>query len=245
MITSIIDNKVYYKIFDRNHKNSTLIYTKFKFTDKTKLTEIAENRRLVIQALQAQNIFTLKQVHGTNVVIVDDSTDYMAEPEADGLITNQSDIALGILTADCVPVLFSCSTGDVIGAAHCGWKSAKSGIITEMATKMRNNGAKSIKAVIGPSIQQSSYEVDEKYYQSFIDDSKLNEVFFTSSISVGHYMFDLPSYVRQKLIDENIEPVKHINEDTYSMQYKYPSHRRSSHNGKQYSQTILSAIIKK
>lgn len=187
----------------------------------------------------------LRQVHGTNVVNVDSNTDLEFEETADASVTTMTGVSLGIQTADCVPVLFSCSEGEVIGAAHCGWRSVKADLVRAVADRMRIQGAKCIKAVIGPSIQQFSYEVDEQYYQDFMNDTKANAAYFIPSVKRGHYMFDLPTYVKQKLIDENIEITAHINEDTYSMEDKYPSYRRDFHAGRKYSQNILSVIVKK
>lgn len=222
-----------------------MIYSKYKYTDAAKLAEVAENRRLVTADMGANCIYMLKQVHGKNVVAVDVDTNLGLEEEADAAVTTLQGVSLGIQTADCVPVLFSCSQGEVIGAAHCGWRSAKANLVTEVAGRMRAKGAKHIKAVIGPSIQQYSYEVDGQYYQDFMSDTKANGAYFVPSIKSGHYMFDLPAYVRQKLMDENIEIIAHINEDTYSMEDKYPSYRRSLHEGQKYSQNILSVIFKK
>jgi YfiH family protein len=195
--------------------------------------------------MEAGSIYMLKQVHGRDVASVDVDTNLELEIDADASVTTRSGVILGIQTADCVPVLFSCDKGEVIGAAHCGWRSAKSDLVREVAGKMRSQGARHIKAVIGPSIQQFSYEVDGQYYQDFMNETKANEAYFIPSIKNGHYMFDLPAYVKQKLMNENIEIIAHINEDTYSMEDKYPSYRRDFHAGRKYSQNILSVIVKK
>ena len=150
---------------------------------------------------------------------------------------------LAIKTADCVPVLFFCTSGSVIGAAHCGWRGTKDDIIKNIVSRMVKKGATDIKAVIGPAIIQDSYEVGAEYYSNFIESSSDYKKFFTHSVKDDHYMFDLPSFVKHKLDQEQVTIVDHINEDTYSNEAKYPSYRRYCHNGEEYRQNILSTIV--
>jgi YfiH family protein len=169
--------------------------------------------------------------------------DYAIQPDADGLVATKKKIALSILTADCVPVLLASADGAVIGSAHCGWKSAKQGLIKQVSNMMRKAGAIGIKAIIGPSIQQKSYEVNSDYYDNFIKDEPECQDLFISSEKEDHYMFDLSGYVKYKLDQENIELFLHIDDDTYSMPEKYPSYRRSTHGVEAYTQNILSTIM--
>ncbi len=192
--------------------------------------------------LNADELFIMNQVHG-NTVVVADNIDLKKQPEADASITTQKNIALGVLTADCVPVLFASDDGAVIGAAHCGWKSAKSNIITNVRKMMENKGATKIKAIIGPAIAQKSYEVDTKYYNDFVSEGDGIKELFQPSHRENHFMFDLVGFVIKKLQKENIGLVHNMEEDTYSIPEKYPSYRRSFHDGEQYSQNILSTII--
>lgn len=243
MTTGVIHNKVHYKIFDRTHQSLSLIFSPFKFSDTAKLAEVALNRQIVAKELAATAVYFPKQVHGKEVILVDSGTDCNKEVEADGVITATPGIAIAIQTADCVPVLLACETGAVIGAVHCGWRSAKAGIIKETVKQMRFMGSDQITAIIGPSIQQHSYEVSGDYYYDFLEDSNHHSEYFIPSIRQGHYMFDLPAFVIGQLKQEDIRVIKHINEDTYSLSNKYPSCRRSYHAGKKYEQNLLSTII--
>ncbi|PCJ24347.1 MAG: laccase [Rickettsiales bacterium] len=241
MELEFIKNKVYYKIFDRTYTGSTGVYSKHKHKDAAKLAEIQQNIDNIKNKYDAQGMVLLKQVHGTNVVLAgSECSDY---PEADGSVTCSKGVALSIMTADCVPVLFASADGAVIGAAHCGWRSAKAGIVARIRENMEAQGGKDIKAIIAPSIQQASYEVDTDYHQAFIKDDETLKALFIPSTNKGRYMFDLAGYVKRMLEQENIELKLHIDEDTYSMQEKYPSYRRSHHKGEQYSQSILSTIM--
>lgn len=244
MEIEFIKNKVYYKIFDKTYTASSGKYSKHKAKNAAILAEIQKNIDTIKNNYNVRELVILKQVHGTKILDTD-NIDYQfhQETEADGSITKKKNVALGILTADCVPVLFASYDGSVIGAAHCGWKSAKNNIITELHNKMKQRGAKDIKALIGPAIQQKSYEVDKKYYQDFVKDSIEYKKFFIPSNNQDHYMFDLPAYVRAKIEQENIEIKVNIDDDTYELEDKYPSFRRSTHRNEQYNQNILSTII--
>lgn len=146
-------------------------------------------------------------------------------------------------TADCVPVLLTSMKGEVIGAAHCGWPSSKANIIAKLVKMMHDKGAKEIKGLIGPSIQQYSYEVGPEYYESFIKEDATYAKFFKPSKKINHYMFDLPAFVELKLNQAGVVNLIKIKEDTYSMPEKYPSYRRDCHLGESYKLNILSTII--
>jgi YfiH family protein len=152
-------------------------------------------------------------VHGNDVILAD-GIDLKLQPKADASITAQKKIALGVLTADCVPVLFASDDGAVIGAAHCGWKSAKSNIITNVRKMMQDRGANKIKAITGPAIAQKSYEVDTKYYHDFISEGDEIKESFKPSNKANHFMFDLVGFVIKKLQKENRELFHNMKADT-------------------------------
>jgi len=242
MEIEFIKNKVYYKIIDRAYTNSSGIYSLHKCTDAVKLAQVQKNINSIKTELNADDLFIMNQVHGNDVVLAD-NIDLKTQPQADASITTRQKVALGVLTADCVPVLFASDDGAVIGAAHCGWRSAKLNIITNVRKMMQDRGANKIKAIIGPAIAQKSYEVDAKYYHDFISEGDDIKELFRPSYRENHFMFDLVGFVIKKLQKENIELLHNMEEDTYSMPEKYPSYRRSFHDGEQYSQNILSTII--
>ncbi len=236
-----IKNKVYCKIFDRNFKDPTFVYTARKdFT--TTNEEIQRNKNKVLNYMNASEILLLNQVHGNDFVDADYLDDFLILNKADAMITSRSKVVLAVQTADCVPVLLASGDGGVIAAAHCGWRSSRADILDKLVSSMRDKGATNIKAIIGPAIQQNSYEVDQLFYDDFLFESDVNKIFFIDAPQQGHYFFDLPSYVEQKLKNLTIDIFLKMRDDTY-MDSKYPSYRRSKNSGEIYNQTILSTIM--
>ena len=244
MEIEFIKDKVYYKIIDRTYPNSNGAYFLHNANDATKLAQVEQNINNIKKEFGYQEFFLMRQVHGNDVVIVDDETNFGQQELYDGCVTAKKNIALGVLTADCVPVLLASDDGNVIGAAHCGWRSAKANIISNVRKLMEEKGAKNIKALIGPAIAQNSYEVRADYYHNFLQDGQEGvEELFMKGKDNNSYMFDLVGYVKKKLIEENIELIYDINEDTYSNPEKYPSYRRCCHTGTPYIDNILSMIV--
>lgn len=192
---------------------------------------IAENRRRVADAiLPGATLTGLYQVHGNHCVIVDSDTDLAARPEADALATRTPHILLGILTADCVPVLFADRGAGVIGAAHAGWKGALAGITDAALTAMESLGARraDIAAAIGPCIARASYEVDDGFVRRFAADDPANERFFAAA-RAGHAMFDIAAYVAARLAAAGITRIAIGGQDTYAQPQDYFSYRRACH----------------
>ncbi len=249
MLSSFLSDKVLYNIFDRQNKVLTHVYNEHRFPER--IIEIKKNKEFVKKNFSADKIVTLYQIHGTKIYHATNNHNENQLIEADGIVTTTPKIVLSIQTADCVPVFFYSETNlnkntsikHIIGAAHCGWKGTKLNIIKKISEEMKKMGAQKIKAIIGPSIHQNSYEVDNIFYKSFIKESLLYNEFFKFAPKKDHYLFDLPSFVRYKLEKENIEIYKHIVEDTYSLPSKYPSYRRSFHNNEECFDRILSSIM--
>jgi YfiH family protein len=192
---------------------------------------IAENRRRVADAVLSGGTLTgVYQVHGNRCVIVDDKSDVTARPEADALATRTSGIILGILTADCVPVLFADREAGVIGAAHAGWKGALAGVTDATLTAMESLGADraNIAAAIGPCIGRASYEVDDGFVQRFTADDPANERFFAAA-KPGHAMFDIAAYVAARLAAAGVARIAIGGQDTYAEAEDYFSYRRACH----------------
>jgi YfiH family protein len=245
MLHELIKSKVYYKVFDKNFKQSSHIYAKYKSNGSLSTEIIDNNKKAILSRLNGGNLLVLHQIHSNIVIDADIIEDFNIEPQADGAVTTKQNIILSVQTADCVPVLLASKDGLVVGAAHCGWKSAKADIVKNLVSLMRSKGAHKIKAFIGPAIQQCSYEIDSEYYNNFIMDNLDYHKFFVPSTKENHYMFDLPSFVETKLREQNIDEIDKNTDDTYSQKEKYPSYRRSCHSGTQYNQNILSTIIMK
>lgn len=248
-MNELIKNKVYYKIFDKSFKQSSHVYNKKnQFTDPLHMQNVLANRSTIINYYQAKNICILQQVHGNKVVDVDNTTlpsnlDSIDDLEADGAVTTKASLVLTVQTADCVPVLLSSRDGKIIGVAHCGWRSAKDDIVHNVVQLMKNKGSKDTIAIIGPSIHQSSYEVDQGFYDEFVRQQAHYAKFFVNASRQGHFMFNLPSFVELKLQQAGVKGIKYVGEDTYSNPDKYMSYRRASHAGETCNNRMLSTII--
>lgn len=163
---------------------------------------VAENRRRVAACLGAPGgLASLYQVHGREVVIVDDAYDISQRPKADGLVTTRRGIAIGALAADCTPVLFADAHAGVIGACHAGWRGALAGITDATIDAMLTLGARRdrIRAAVGPTIRQASYEISDPFRNGFLEADPDNAAFFAAGRRNGHWQFDLPGYVMMRL----------------------------------------------
>ena len=205
---------------------------------------IAENRRRVADAVLPGAALTgVYQVHGNRCVIVDSETDLAARPEADALATRTLGILLGILTADCVPVLFADREAGVVGAAHAGWKGAIAGVTDATLGAMESLGASraNIAVAIGPCIARASYEVDENFVQRFVSDNPANERFFAAGMP-GHALFDIAAYVAARLASASVTRIAIGGQDTYAEGQDYFSYRRACHKGENSYGRQLSVI---
>jgi YfiH family protein len=188
-----------------------------------------------------------RQVHSPNVVTVEDLWIPDAAPSADAMVTNKPGIALGILTADCVPVLFAATNVRVIGAAHAGWRGAVEGVLENTLKAMEKLGAqrKFIEAALGPAIAQVSYEVGPDFPKPFLAENPAHERFFIHSVRSGHYQFDLPGYVVEKLHHLGVGSVKPSPADTCAEPQRFFSHRYSTLRGEKRKGSLISAIAMK
>lgn len=205
---------------------------------------IAENRKRVADAALPGAVLTgLYQVHGNRCVVVDDSSDLAARPEADALATRTPGILLGILTADCVPVLFADREAGVVGAAHAGWKGAVAGVTDATLEAMESLGATRahIAVAIGPCIGRASYEVDDAFVERFVTDDPANERFFAAG-KPGHAMFDIAAYVAARLAAAGVTRIAIGGQDTYAEAEDYFSYRRACHRGENTYGRQLSVI---
>src|SRR5262249_4844366 len=141
------------------------------------------------------------QVHGTATIAVDRPWRREDNPRADGMVTAVPGVALGILAADCAPVLFADPEARVIGAAHGGWRGALAGVVEATVSAMARLGPspERIRAGIGPCIAQPSYEVGPEFHTAFSSAEPENSRFFERSLRQGHHLFDLPGYLAHRL----------------------------------------------
>ena len=194
---------------------------------------VAENRRLVAEYFgqDSGDFLTLYQIHSPKVTYVTDAWAADDAPQADAMVTKTPGLVLGILTADCAPVLFSDKTGTIIGAAHAGWRGAFGGVLEATVKEMVRQGAEEnrISAAIGPCISQAAYEVGEDFRSTFLDVESGNAAFFIEGGREGHWQFDLVSYVAKRLRTLGVALETDTASCTYQNEARYFSYRRSTH----------------
>ncbi len=194
---------------------------------------IMENRRRAVDGIMpGGTLVTVHQVHSPDVVTVTGPIPVDDRPHADAMVTDQPGLLLGILTADCVPVLFHDPRASIIGAAHAGWKGAIAGITDNTLTAMEKLGAAraEIACAVGPCIAQKSYEVDTGFRDNFLSENFKNERYFEAG-KPGHYQFDIEGYVANRLAGAGVTKIEKLGLDTYSKEDRYFSYRRSCHRG--------------
>ena len=197
---------------------------------------VRQNRAAVAAAMgvRADHLVTLHQVHSAECTLVDRPFADSDRPKADAMVTDTPGLALGILTADCGPVLFYGVKADrspVIGAAHAGWGGALKGVLEATVKAMTERGAKpeSIRAGIGPCIGPRSYEVTDEFAAPFLALNPESEHFFKTARREGHLMFDLPGYIAFRLAGCGVRSVTITGFDTCAMENDYFSYRRTTH----------------
>lgn len=194
---------------------------------------IAENRRRAIDAvLPGSQLATVHQIHSATVVYVDHAWPQEDRPKADAMVTDKPGILLGVLAADCAPVLFADPEAGVVGAAHSGWRGAFAGVNEATVEAMEGLGARRerIAAVVGPCIAQASYEVDEGFKDQFLEQNGANGRFFVAG-PAGKPHFDLPGFALHRLVLAGVGEAETLRLDTYSEPDRFYSFRRSTHRG--------------
>jgi hypothetical protein len=194
---------------------------------------IDENRRRAIAAiLPGAALATVHQIHSPRVVVAERAWPIDARPNADAMVSVTPGLLLGILTADCAPILLADTQAGVIGAAHAGWRGALAGVAEATVDAMERLGAERerIVAAVGPCIAQVSYEVDASFRANFIEQDAANDRFFVDGPS-GTPRFDLEGFVAHRLIIANIRQVEPLHLDTYADADRFYSYRRATHRG--------------
>ncbi len=189
------------------------------------------NRERVAEAMDVgpDHLATVHQVHSTTVARLEEAPAGETR-QADAIVTATPGLALGILTADCQPVLFGDATAGVVGAAHAGWKGALAGVLEATVDAMEDLGARreTIRATIGPSISQRAYEVGPEFLDTFVDDDPDNARFFSNG-NGDRYQFDLISYGLDRLRSAGIGEAAWTGHCTYTDPGRFFSYRRSVH----------------
>ncbi len=247
-IKELENQNIRHAFFTRRGGVSKGIYESLNcgFGSKDDPNLVIENRARCMAALGLPShiLATCYQHHSSDVAIISDEALPDSPPKADALVTSNPTIALGILTADCGPVLFSDPINKVVAAAHAGWRGALGGILTATVHQMISQGAKSenIIAALGPMIGPQSYEVGPEFPSPFLKQAAKNNLFFQDSVRVGHFMFDLPGYITSQLEKLSLSRISNLGYDTYTGASNFFSYRRSYHKAEGDYGRMLSTI---
>lgn len=192
--------------------------------------DVAENRARVARGIgvQPDRLISVHQVHGR--IAVTATAPWDERPKADAMVTAVPGLGLGVLAADCTPILFADAEAGVVGAAHAGWRGALAGVADATVEAMVALGASAgrIRAAIGPTIRSQSYEVGPEFPGPFLEDSPDNARFFQPAARTGHQMFDLPGYLAARLGRLGLAAIDDLGQDTLTQPDHFFSYRRTT-----------------
>ena len=225
-------NGINHGFFNRKGGKSKGIYRSLNCGTGSKDKKINVNQNLKIVKKKffknSKEIFLLHQLHSNKFIYINKNYKIQKKKiKADAIITNQKKLPIGILTADCVPILIFDDISKIAAAIHAGWRGAFKGIISKVINFMLRQGCKrkNIYVAIGPSISQKDYNVKEDFFKRFIKKDKKNKIFFKKR--KGFIYFNLPKYVKSQLKSLKITNIDHININTFDNKNNFFSARRS------------------
>jgi YfiH family protein len=197
--------------------------------DDPECVRVNRERAMARLGMPADALVTPYQTHSATVAVVDGSARENEVPQADALVSGTPGVVLGILTADCAPVLFADDRADVVAIAHVGWKGALAGVIEATVEAMTGLGASpgSITAAVGPCISMRSYEVGPEFPGSFPDQKNENYEVFSPAPRQGHFLFDFSAYIFRRLYALELKGASRLPYDTCAEADRFFSHRRS------------------
>ncbi|MDD7910198.1 MULTISPECIES: peptidoglycan editing factor PgeF [Pseudovibrio] len=208
---------------------------------------VLENRRRVAERLgvDGTHLATPYQIHSPDVLVLDAPLAEDAAREADALVTATPGLAIGVLSADCGPILFADPEAGVIGAAHAGWRGAFGGVLKNTIAAMEGLGAhrSAIVAVLGPTITQPAYEVGPEFKDQFLSLDGTFERYFSPSARETHAQFNLPAFILDLLKAEGVQSASFVERCTYAEPEKFFSYRRSTHKDEPDYGRQISAIV--
>jgi polyphenol oxidase len=206
---------------------------------------VRENRRRVTSHLGARHLVTAYQVHGTTALVVGEPWPLDERPRADAMVTATPGLALGVLTADCAPVLLADAEARVVGAAHAGWRGALAGIVESTIAQMEGLGARRgrISAAVGPCIGLDAYEVGPEFKEEFLAGDPTCARFFGPNATSGRPRFDLSGYVAQRLRQSGLAALCSVDACTYALGEDFFSYRRSRSRAEPDYGRQISAIV--
>ncbi|WP_142416384.1 peptidoglycan editing factor PgeF [Bartonella massiliensis] len=209
------------------------------------LVHIVHNRLLIADyfGIEAQNLVTVNQIHSCNVVVVHQAMIGVL-PQADALVTTTPKLAIGVLTADCGPILFADPQAGVIAATHAGWRGSLNGIIEKTIAVMEQQGAKrqSITAVLGPCIGPCHYEVTGEFYNQFMEYHSKFQKYFLKTEKVDHFYFNLWAFIINQLKEAGVN-ASCVELCTYQDEQRFFSYRRATHRDEPDYGRQISAIM--
>jgi polyphenol oxidase len=210
------------------------------------LETVARNRALVAGSMSVEpdRLLTLYQEHSPKVITVSEPWRRESAPLADAMVTKEQGIALGALTADCVPVIFADGRARIVGIAHAGWKGALNGVTDATIRAMEKLGADraAIVAAIGPAISAAVYEVGPEFHGRFLEADPANEAFFRPAPKPQHWLFDLPNYLLARLRRAGIGRAEDLALCTYDDEQRFFSYRRATHRNESHYGRLISAV---
>ena len=225
-------NNITHCFFSKNGGVSDEIYNSLNcgLGSDDKKVNVLKNLDIVSKKIgfNSKNLYTMNQTHSNKVVVINDSNKHIQRINADALVTNQKNIAISVLTADCVPILVYDEVNKIIGSIHAGWRGAFDGIIENTFNEIiKINRSGKINVVIGPCIGVNNYEVGQEFYDKFVEKFKKNEKFFISTRK-SKFLFNLRKYVNSKFEKLKINCLENIDLDTFSENENFFSFRRST-----------------
>lgn len=212
------------------------------------VSNVKENRKRALERLGAESasLTICHQIHSNRVVVVDRPWKFGVEsaPKADALVTTRPNIILGVLSADCVPILLADQISGVVGAAHAGWRGLQKGVIQEVVQVMCQQGANlnQIKAAIGPCVHKDCYEVGAEVRSAFVEDGLEADRYFSTLPKKQKYLCDLPGLAKYFLQQAGVTNVESVNQNTYNQEERFFSYRRATHREEPIYGSQLSAI---
>ena len=207
---------------------------------------VLKNLNLVSKKIGCKDevLITLNQIHSNKVLYIENKSSIKNKLPGDAIITKIKNVGIGILTADCAPILLYDHSKKIIGCIHSGWKGALNGVIRNTVKKFKelNSNIDNLIAIVGPCIGKESYKITIDFYERFVSQNPKYEQFF-KKIANGKYIFDLRGFINNEISDSNIKNIENIEMDTFLEKEFFYSYRRSCVNKEQDYGRCISVIL--
>ena len=234
--------------FSRKNGFSKELYTSLNcgIGSDDKKENILKNLSLVSQKIGCKDelLITLNQTHSNKVVYLKNIGSIKNKLLGDAIVTKVKNVGIGILTADCAPILLYDPQKKIIGCIHSGWKGALNGVIKNTIKKFKelDSNTDNLFVVVGPCIGKENYEIKADFYEKFINEDPKYEKFFNKTMN-DKYIFDLRGFINKKILDLNVKNIENIEMDTFASQETFYSYRRSRLNNEKDYGRCISVIL--